>query len=110
MKKYQVYHSEIFDKELAKFDKNFQERVDNIEDKLVENPKYGTPLGVDWFREARYENYRIYFLVYEELESIFMVAISDKKDQQKVINTTRLLLDFFKEEMENLIKDKNKFT
>jgi hypothetical protein len=84
--------------------------VDKIEDKLVENPKYGTPLGVEWFREARYENYRIYFLVYEDLESIFMVAISDKKDQQKVINTIRLLLDFFREEMKNLIKDKNRFT
>ncbi len=39
-----------------------------------------------------------------------MVAIRDKKDQQKVINTIRLLLDFFKEEIENLAKNKDKFT
>lgn len=104
MKKFKVYHSERFDKELSKFDKNFQERVDKIEDKLVENPNYGSPLGVRWFREARYENYRIYYLIYEDLESIFMVAISDKKDQQKVINTIKLLLGFFREEIENLAK------
>lgn len=47
MKRYKVYHSEKFDQELSKFDNTFQERVDKIEDKLVENPKYGTPLGVE---------------------------------------------------------------
>jgi len=102
MKKFKVYHSERFDKELFKFDKNFQERADKIEDKLVENPYYGSPLGVRWFREARYENYRVYYLIYDDLESVFMVAISDKKDQQQVINTIRLLFHFFREEIENL--------
>lgn len=110
MKKYKVYHSDRFDKELEKYDKTFQDRVDKIEDKLVENPKYGSPLGTEWFREARYKNYRVYYLIYEDLESVFMVAISGKKDQQKVINTIRLLLDFFREEMENLVKNKEKFT
>jgi len=104
MKKYKVYHSNKFDKELLKFDKNFQERVDKIEDKLIENPEYGSPLGVKWFRETRYNIYRIYYLIYDKLDSIFMVAISNKKDQQKVINTIRLLFDFFKEELEKLIK------
>ena len=78
--------------------------MDKIEDKLVENPYYGTPLGVKWFREARYEKYRIYYLIYEELESVFMAAISEKKDQQKVINTIKLLLEFFREELEKIIK------
>ncbi|MBU0957276.1 MAG: hypothetical protein KKF56_00545 [Nanoarchaeota archaeon] len=50
MKKYKVYHSEGFDKELKKFDNIFQQRVDKIEDKLVDNPEYGSPLGVRWFR------------------------------------------------------------
>ena len=38
-----------------------------------------------------------------------MVGISDKKDQQKVINTIKLLLDLFKRELGNLI-DKDKLT
>ncbi len=37
-----------------------------------------------------------------------MVAISSKKDQQKVINTIRLLFDFFRHEIERLIDKDNK--
>lgn len=107
MKKYKVYRSTSFQEEISRYDNNFQERVDKIEDRLVENPKYGSPLGVEWFREARYENYRIYFLVYEDLKSVFMVAISDKKDQQKIINTIRLFLEFFREEIEKLVQQDN---
>ena len=109
MDKYKVYHSERFDKDLAGFNKDFQERTDRIEDQLVENPYSGKPLGVKWFREKRYDKYRIYYLVYDNLKAVFMVAISEKKNQQRVINTIKLLLDFFKEELERLI-DKDKFT
>ena len=105
MKKYKIYHSQRFDKELIKFDKNFQNYVDKIEYRLIENPYSGTPLGVEWFREKRYGKYRIYYLVYEDLQSVFMVAISEKKDQQKVINTIKLLIDFFREEIKNLVDE-----
>jgi len=106
MGKYKIYHSERFDKELSKFDKDFYDRVDKIENQLVENPYSGTPISATWFREKRYGKYRIYYLIYEDLKAVFMVAISGKKDQQKVINTIRLLLEFFREEIKNLI-DKN---
>lgn len=105
MREYKVYRSETFDKELLKYDKTLQYRVDKIEEKLAENPYYGTPLSVRWFREARFENYRVYYLIYEEFEAVYMVAISGKKDQQKVINTIMLLLGYFKEEIENLVKE-----
>ena len=108
MNKYKIYHSQRFKKELLKLDRNFQDRVDKIEVELVENPYSGKPLGVKWFREKRYEKYRIYYLIYDDLKSVFMVGISDKKDQQKTINTIRLLLDFFKQELKNLV-DKNRF-
>lgn len=104
MKKYGVYQSARFDEELVKYEKDFQERVDKIEDQLMENPYTGDPLGVRWFREKRYKKYRIYFIIYDDLEAVFMVAISEKKDQQKVINTVRLLFDFFRKEIENLIR------
>ena len=103
MKRYKIYHSARFEKELLKFDSCFQEQVDKIEDKLVVNPYIGDSLNVRWFREKRIGKYRIYYLIYENLDSIFMVAISEKKDQQKVINTIRLLFDFFKKELENLL-------
>ena len=107
MKKYKVFRSVGFQEEIAKYDKNIQDRVDKIEDKLMENPEYGSPLGTRWFRESRFENYRIYYLIYDDLQAVYMVAISGKKDQQKTINTIRLFLEFFREEIEKLIREDN---
>ena|SRR3989344_1717408 len=100
---FRVYHSKRFDSELSNFDKEFQDRVDKIEDNLMVNPYAGDPIGTKWFREKRINGKRVYFLIYENLDSVLMVAISDKKDQQKVINTIKLLLDFFREEIVNLV-------
>ena len=107
MKKYKVFRSAGFQEEIAKYDKNIQDRVDKIEDKLMYNPKYGNPLGTEWFRESRFENYRIYYLIYADLDAIYLVAISSKKDQQKIINTIRLFLEFFREEIEKVVKQNN---
>jgi len=105
LKLYKVFRSEAFQEEISKYDKSFQDRIDKIEDKLMYNPEYGNPLGTKWFRESRFENYRIYYLIYEELQAIYIIAISSKKDQQKTINTIRIFLEFFREEIEKLIRD-----
>lgn len=107
MKKYKVFRSVGFQEEIAKHDKNIQGRVDKIEDKLMGNPGYGNPLGTKWFRESIFENYRISYLIYEDLQVVYMVAISGKKDQQKTINTIRLFLEFFREEIEKLVREDN---
>src|SRR3990167_566037 len=103
MKEYKVFRSIAFQEEITKYDKSIQDRVDKIEDKLMFNSKYGNPLGTEWFRESRFENYRIYFLVYEDLSAIYIVAISEKRDQQKTINTIKIFLEFFREEIEKLV-------
>ena len=36
-----------------------------------------------------------------------MVAISGKKEQQKTINTIRLFLEFFRGEIEKLVREDN---
>lgn len=107
MERYKVFRSVSFQDEIVKYDKNIQDRVDKIEDKLMYNPKYGNPLGTEWFRESRFENYRIYYLVYDDLQAIYIVAISGKKDQQKTINTIRLFLEFFRVEITKLIGEYN---
>tara|TARA_Y100000034_G_C6713417_1_gene315254 strand:+ start:174 stop:503 length:330 start_codon:yes stop_codon:yes gene_type:complete len=107
MRKYKLYHSSRFDRELSKLTKEFQQRIDKIEDQLINNPYIGKPLNLKWFREKKLEKYRIYYLIYDNLNAIFMVAISDKKDQQKVINTIRLLLEFFRKELDTLIDRKD---
>jgi len=106
---YRIYHSLRFDKELSKLDKYFLDRLDKIENQLVENPYAGDPLNVKWFREKRIDKYRIYFLIYDDLGTIFMVAISEKKDQQKKINTMRLLFDLLKDELKDIM-DKESLT
>ena len=107
MKEYRVYRSDAFKEEIVKYDKSLQDRVDKIETKLVSNPEYGTPLGMKWFREARFEGYRVYYLIHDDLQAVYMVAISGKKDQQKTINTIKLFLEFFREEIERLVKQDN---
>ena len=71
----------------------------------VENPYLGDKIDYEWFREKRYGKYRIYFIIYEEMNAVFMVATSDKNDQQKVINTIKFLFDLFKDEITKLISE-----
>ena len=102
---FKVFHSKAFDDKLEKFSREFKEWVEKIEDRLINNPYAGDPLGVRWFREKKHGKFRIYFLIYEDLTSVFMVNISEKKDQQRVINTVKLLLDLYRAELENLLKN-----
>ena len=60
MGKYAVYHSGRFDRELSKFDADFQNHVDKIDEQLKENPYLGKPLDAKWFREKKHGKYRIY--------------------------------------------------
>ena len=99
-----IFHSKTFDKALQDFQHDFRLWIDKMEDQLVENPYVGDPIRVPWFREKKKDKYRIYYLVYDDLKAVYMVGISDKKNQQKVINTIWLLLDNFKEEIRNLAR------
>ncbi|MBU0635735.1 hypothetical protein KKE06_01800 [Candidatus Micrarchaeota archaeon] len=103
---YKVFFTHTFEKKLAKSEKSFQIRVDKILDRLMENPFTGKPLDVPWFREKKLGKQRIYFLVYEELKSVYLVNLSEKKDQQAIINSIRLLLDIYKKEIKELLKKK----
>ena len=52
----------------------------------MENPYVGDSLGYRFFREKRVGGKRVYYLVYEDLKAVLMVAISDKKTQQETID------------------------
>lgn len=70
----------------------------------MKNPFAGKPLGAKWFREKKFKNKRIYFLIFEEKQSVYLVNISDKKDQQKIINSIWMLLDSYKKELLELLE------
>lgn len=102
---YKVFHSGTFDEELEKFSVEFKRWLDKIEDQLVENPYVGDPVRVPWCREKKHGKFRVYYLIYEDLKAVYLVGISGKTDQQKEINTIFLLLDVFKEEIMEMLKN-----
>ena len=100
-----IYHTGTFDEILGKMPKDFQQWLDKIEDQLMLNPYVGDQIRVPWFREKKKDKFRLYYLIYDDLEAVYVVAISEKKDQQIVINTIWLLLDQFKDQIHDLVKE-----
>ena len=64
---------------------------------LKQNYNTGRPLGYPFFREKKMGKYRMYFLIYEDVDTVLLVTISDKKAQQDIINTIKSQLDYYKE-------------
>jgi len=86
MKRYAVYTTENFDKELAKLSQEMQRRINRIFFQLRDNPYVGDQLRYRILREKRLEEKRIYYIVYNDLEAVLVVAIGDKKTQQRTVD------------------------
>ena len=99
MKEYGVYTSEEFDEDFNKLDKSLQDQISNEIDQLKINPYIGKPLGYKFFREKKVKNYRFYYLIYDEYVVVFVIAVSDKKNQQEVIDAIKHLLPYYKEKI-----------
>ncbi|MEK6967518.1 MAG: hypothetical protein AABX51_02725 [Nanoarchaeota archaeon] len=103
---YSIFRTQKFDKELLK-QLSLEERnkVVNFEKKqLVSNPHVGDPLGYKFFREKKVGGKRIYFLIYEDVGAVLMVAISDKKTQQETIDQIRNNLNEYYSVIKEAIK------
>lgn len=48
---------------------------------------------------------RIYYLVYEEFKAAYLVDMSEKKNQQKTIETIKLRAEIFRNEMETISRE-----
>lgn len=90
---FRVFTTEEFDKELGKLDNSEQRRVKSILEQLKEQGgAVGKPLsGLSFFKEKKFGGKRLYFLVYQEMLVVLVLAISDKKTQQATIN--KILVD-----------------
>ncbi|HZX20540.1 MAG TPA: hypothetical protein VFF13_06010 [archaeon] len=102
---YKVFLAPVFKSKLQGADKDFKDWFDGILDQLTENPFVGKPLSAKWFREKKHKKQRVYYLIYEQLKAVYVVNMSEKKDQQAIINSIKLLLDLYKEEIENIAKE-----
>ncbi len=104
MSKYKVFTSQEFDKKYNKLDTSVKLQIDRILEQVKENPHIGKPLGFDFFREKKTGKFRLYYLIYEEYVVVFVINISDKKDQQEVINAIRNFIPFYRQEIEKMFK------
>lgn len=82
--------------EICKWTKADIDAAGKIPKKLAQNPFVGDPLGHRFLREKRIKEKRIYYLVYEDLELVLLVAASGKKKQQITINHIKDQLDEFR--------------
>jgi len=95
MERYNVYATDTFKKLYSTLENSEQIWINKIKNNLEESPT-GKILHFKWFREKKYLNKRLYYLVDEEYKKILLVAFASKKEQQKII-------DFIKADMEELL-------
>ena len=72
-------------------------------DQLETDPHVGKPLGYAFFREKKVQNYRVYYLIYDEYVVVFVITISTKKDQQDAIDRIKSLIPYYREEIKKKI-------
>lgn len=91
---YAVYALNVFDKEMNKLSESDKEIIRKIFLQLKENPYVGDQIRYKFFREKRVREKRIYYLVYDDLKIVLMVAIGGKKAQKETIDK---ITRYFKE-------------
>ena len=70
---FKVFTTQEFDKRFNKLDKNIQKAIGKEIDQLQVNPFVGKPLSYSFFREKKIKNYRIYYLIYEDIITVFIL-------------------------------------
>ena len=94
---YKVRRTNRFNKEVEKLSNEEIKRVNKLIEQLKENPYVGDQLQIKILREKKLEEKRIYYLIFDDLNAILIIAISNKKAQQKEI-------DFIKDNINNYKK------
>ena len=96
---YSTYATDTFKEIYASLDKSEQNWIDKTKKKLAENPT-GKILQFSWFREKKFLNKRLFFLIDEELKKILFVSFASKRKQQDVVdfvvNNRQELLNYLK--------------
>ena len=102
---YAVYTTENFEKEVLKWSGNYLKKIKKIFLQLKENPYVGDTIRYKFFREKRIKEKRIYYLIYDELSVVLIVAFGGKKEQQETIDKIIKYLPEFKRYIEKLLKN-----
>ncbi len=101
---YAVYTTESFDKEVEKLPGGNQDIIQKMFFKIRDNPYTSDQLRYRNLREKRIKEKRVYFLVYDDLQAVLIVALGGKKDQHTTINHIVKYFDEYREYLEKLIR------
>jgi len=94
----------LYQKIIVKLSKTEREEIQRIILQLTENPFVGDQLQIKVLREKRLREKRFYYLVFEDLQAVLIVAISDKKTQQKTINSILLRINEYRKYLLELLR------
>ena len=83
---YIVIGTDTYLKQLKKWSAGEREIASKLPLELKGNPYSGKPLNYRFLREKKVREKRIYYLVYDDLKLVLLVATSQKKDQQATID------------------------
>lgn len=83
---FRVMGTDTYLRALTKWPKSDREAAEKLPPKLAEDPHVGQLLYFPFLREKRIGGRRVYYLVYDDLKLVLLVATSGKKDQQETIN------------------------
>ena len=92
----------VYLEELKRWPKQDQDAAAKIPQHLAENPYVGKPLNYLFLREKKIAGRRVYYLIYDDLKLVLLVATSEKKDQQNTINHIKMYFDQFREIAEKI--------
>jgi len=101
---YAIYTTEDFDKDVMKLSSEEQGRIQKVFLHLKDNPYVGDQLRYKCLREKRLREKRIYYLVYDDLMAVLIVAVGGKKAQQETIDYIINSFDYYRIYLEQLIK------
>ena len=104
---YAVYTTESFEKEIKKLPDSDKSIIQNIFLQLKENPYVGDQIRYRFFREKRIREKRVYYLVYDDLSAVLVVAFGGKKAQQETIDRIIALLPEYRIYLQKLLKENN---
>ena len=94
----------LYQRIIVKLSKIEREEIQRIVLQLTENPFVGDQLQIKSLREKRLREKRLYYLVFEDLKAVLIVAISDKKTQQKTIDSILLRINEYRKYLLELLR------
>ena len=99
-----VIGTATYQEELKNWPKVDRDAAEKLPQKLSENPFVGRQLTYPFLREKKIGGKRIYYLIYDDLQLVLLVAVSEKKDQQATIDHIKDSLDEFRRVAREVIR------